>query len=161
MPFDLTKFAAADFTARTEDVPVPDLAPFFGDGDPAVWTVRGLTGAELARVNEATDAAKNLEALAEALASPAGREKAGALRSLLGLADGAGADVPQDLVKRIEMLRAGSVAPVADRQLAVRLADVYPVEFYQLTNAITRLTGQGKILGKPAGSGETPESEPR
>ncbi|HHB11934.1 MAG TPA: hypothetical protein ENK62_01885 [Chromatiales bacterium] len=154
MGFDSRKFLNTEFRPRTEEVRVPDLAPFF-DGEP-VWVVRGLTGHELARVNAAAEAARSMEALAEALAAQAPAEKAEALKQLLGL----GEDTPEDLARRIEMLRLGSVEPECDRELAVKLADAYPVEFYQLTNAISRLTGMGKLPGEPSGSGATPASEP-
>jgi len=156
MGFDADLFMKTDFQPRTEAVPVPDLAAWFGgDRKAARWTVRGLTGAELARVNEAQAAAKDLAAIAEGIVSPEKREKVDALRKLLGLAD----DVPAELVRRIEMLEIASVEPTVDRAVLVKLAANYPVEFYQLTNAITRLTGEGHVPGKAGGSGETPASE--
>lgn len=155
MGFNAQLFLQTRFEPRTEKVPVPDLRDWF-EGEP-VWTVRGLTGHELARVNQAAEAAGSLEALAQALAAQAPAEKAEALRQILGLADD---DTPADLARRIEMLRLGSVDPACDRELAVALADRFPVEFYQLTNAISRLTGKGKTPGKPKGSGGTPPSEP-
>lgn len=155
MGFDTTRFLSAEFASREEAVSLPDLKAWFPEGEPPVWRVRGLTGAELAQVNESVDQARNVEAIAAALVSPDSAEKTGALRRLLGTAG----DVPPDLVKRIEMLLLGSVEPACERDLAVRFADAYPVEFYQVTNAILRLTGQGKRLGKPSDSGQTPGSE--
>jgi len=40
--------------------------------------------------------------------------------------------------------------------VAVKLAETFPTVFYQLTNAITNLTGQGAEVGKPKRSGKTP-----
>jgi len=153
--FDSNSFMRTKFTAREQDVQVPALAAFFGDADP-VWRVRGLTGSELARVNEAAEAAKNLLAIAEGLVSEDRKEKTRALRELLGL-DG---EVPQDTVKRIEMLTIASVKPEIDRDVAVRLFEVYPIEMQIVTGVIMRLTGQGKQPGKLPGSGATPGSEP-
>ena len=49
MTFDLNRFRAADLSPRQVTVPVPDLAFFFPEGVKPVWTVRGLTGEEIAR----------------------------------------------------------------------------------------------------------------
>ena len=89
------------------------------------------------------------------MVAPGKKEKIAALRKLIGLAD----DVPADLVKRLEMLERGSVDPTPDRSVLVKLAETYPVEFYQLSNAVTRLTGAGKVPGKASDSGKTPGSE--
>lgn len=156
MPFDAAAFMAESFTPREDAIAVPDLAAWFGgDREAARWKVRGLSGAELARVNEAAERARDLSAIAEGLVGPGKRAKVDALRSLLGIAG----DTPPDLVKRLEMLQLGSVEPAVESDLAVKLAENYPVEFYQLTNAITRLTGLGRVPGKASDSGETPASE--
>ena len=68
-------------------------------------------------------------------------------------------DVPGDISRRIEMLAAGSVAPqlgADNRDVAVKLAENFPTVFYQLSNAILSLTGQGAEPGKPKRSGKTP-----
>jgi hypothetical protein len=49
----------------------------------------------------------------------------------------------------MEMLVAGCVAPKLDHAIAAKLAEVCPVEFYDLTNRITNLTGQGGSRVKP------------
>lgn len=156
--FDARLFMRTDFKERTEAVKLPDLAPFFGgDAEAATWTVRGLTGIELAQVNEAASLARNLDALVGALTSETRRDKIETLRAVLGIHAG---DVPEDIVKRIEMLCLGSIEPRVERDVVIRIARVYPIEFYQLTNAITRLTGMGQDPGKSNGSGATPASEP-
>ena len=83
-------------------------------------------------------------------------DKAAAIRQAMGLSN---EDVPGDVSRRIEMLAAGSVAPLLgpdNRDVAVKLAETFPTVFYQLTNAITNLTGQGAEVGKPKRSGKTP-----
>lgn len=154
MGFDSNKFQNEQFTDRTQMIKVPDLQAFF-DADP-VWTVRGMTGSELARVNEASEKVAKLVAIAEGLAAPEDKKTTEAIRDLLGMSR----DVPADLVKRLEMLIIASVEPRVDRQTAVKLAESYPIEFYSLTGAILKLTGQGRQPGKQNGSGETPRSEP-
>lgn len=166
MGFNPERFAAAQFTARTQEVRVPDLAAWFdqpeepasgGEAPALVWVVRGLTGPELAQVNQTVETSRNLEAVAAAITG-AGKttDKAEALQTLLGL----GKDLPGDYVRRLEMLILGSVEPPCTRQLAVRLGENFPIEFYELTNTIVRLTGQGSRPGESNGSGATPASEP-
>ena len=172
MPFATKKFLKTKFTPRTEDVPVPDMKEFFEDDDgekqppsspfikgeskPPVWKVRGLTGQELGRAAEASEKNKNMSAIIEALSGQASKEKAEALKNMLGVGS---AMVPADIAKRIEHLVIGSVDPVCTPDLAVRICEVFPVEFYQITNKIMQLTGQGQMPGKQPPSGETEKSE--
>ncbi|WP_301585023.1 hypothetical protein [Halomonas alkaliantarctica] len=148
MQFDADKFASAAFKRREEDVPVKDLAAWFKgakDGEAPVWRVRGLTGEELARVNEAQARNRNKSAIIEALSSDKQEKMTDAIKELIGT----GNSVPDDLARRIEMLTIGSVAPECTHQVAVKLAEAFPVEFYELTTKITQLTGLGSEPGKP------------
>ncbi|MDR5867302.1 hypothetical protein [Halomonas koreensis] len=161
MEFDISKFTGATFTPREEDVQVPGLKAFFtgepekddkGNPKPPVWRVRGLKGAELAKANEAVEMNRNRSAIAEALASGKDQKITEALRELIGN----GEKVPDDTAKRIEMLTLGSVSPECSGQLAVKLAEAFPIEFTQLTNKIMQLTGLGGEPGKPKrSSGKT------
>jgi hypothetical protein len=155
MPFDKKKFVKAAFVSRTEAIPVPDLKDFFEEKDKPVWIVRNLTGHELGKVNEAADRNKSIAAIMEGIISADAQDKVAAIKASLGLDD----STPADIVKRIEMLTVGSVDPQIDHELAVKLCENYPIEFFQLTNAITRLTGQGaEIKKKQTPSTATPES---
>lgn len=156
MPFDSKKFLKTKFTARTEEVPVPDLAAFFPDGAKAVWKVRGLTGQELGRANEAAARNKNVAAILEGIASGVAKEQTEAVKELLGV----GGSTPEDVAKRLEHLAIGSVDPKCTPDLAIRLCETFPVEFFQITNRIVQLTGQGQMPGKQPPSGETPKSVP-
>lgn len=178
LEFDINRFVSTQFERRTQDVPVPDLADFFappkakggkgkaaaseseGEGEAnkptPVWTVRGLTGAELAQVTEAKENNRRRAALAEGLLSSKGEQLTDAVRELLGTGDAQ----PDELVKRIEMLVLGSVSPACSHQLAVKLSEAYPVTFQELTNAIMRLTGLGSEPGKPRRSSGTAKSTP-
>lgn len=153
---DLQKFLAAALVPRQSTLEVPELAAWFGKDAPTVWTVRGLTAAELSRANEAGgNGLDNMRAMVAALAGEG--DKAAAIRQAMGLSS---EDVPADISRRIEMLATGSVAPeigANNRDVAVKLAETFPTTFYQLTNAITNLTGQGAEVGKPKRSGKTPE----
>lgn len=153
MSFDKKAFLKTQFEPRVEAVPVPDLKMFFSEGAEAVWKVRGLTGHELGKINEAKDRNKNLEALLSAMVSSNAAEKADAIKELMGMGD----KTPDDIVRRLEMLVLGSVDPAVDQEFAVRLCTYFPVEFMQLTNAITRLTGQGaQVKKKQTSSGPPP-----
>ena len=156
MTFDAKKFLKTKFTPRTEEVPVPDLQAFFPEGAKAVWTVRGLTGQEIGRAAEAADRNKTIGAILEGLTAEAAKDKAEALKELLGI----GGKTPQDIAKRLEHLTVGSVDPPCTLDLAVRICEVFPIEFYQITNKIMQLTGQGQMPGKQQPSGATGKSGP-
>jgi hypothetical protein len=155
MGFNSKKFLKTKFAPRTFDVPVPDMKEFFEEGTPAIWKVRGLTGQELGRSNEASSKHKSIVAIIEGITSSSSKENADAVKDLLGL----GAATPTDIAKRLEHLCLGSVEPACTLDLAVRICEAYPVEFYQITNKIMELTGQGQVPGKQKPSGVTAESE--
>ena len=155
MSFDSKKFMKTKFTPRTGDVPVPDMKEFFPEGAEATWKVRGLTGQELGRANDAADRNKNIGAILEGLAGAAAKEKAESLKQLLGIGV-----VPQDIAKRLEHMVVASVDPVCTLDLAVRVCEVFPIEFFQITNKIIELTRPGQLPGKQQPSGETEKSGP-
>lgn len=152
---DLQKFSNADFTQREQAIDVPELAEFFAEGEAPVWVVRGLTGAELGRCNQAADNRQEItRALIAAMAGDG--DKAAALRNAMGISED---EVPQDVSRRIELITVGSVSPMLgqdNRDVAVKLAEAFPVTFFNLSNAILGLTGQGAELGKPKHCGATP-----
>ena len=157
MGFNKKAFLGAKLTPRIEVVPVPDLAAFFPEGEKPLWTVRGLTGQELGRANEAATKNKLIGATLEALSVMAESEQISALKQALGV----GKDVPDDIARRIELLTVGSVDPECNQELAVRVCEKFPVEFYALTNKITELTGRGHVEAKKSKpSGETQASAP-
>jgi hypothetical protein len=143
MPFSAERFERAKFEARRQRVQVDALAAFFDDGEPAVWEVRGLSSAELHRALEASRRQDSVESIVKAIA--ASGDQAEAVRRALGLSKG----TPGEIAKRLEMLVMGSVAPVVELPIAVKLAEAFPIEFLSLTNAITELTGKGFDLVKP------------
>ncbi|MCK4502511.1 MAG: hypothetical protein KAU22_05705, partial [Desulfuromonadales bacterium] len=71
-----------------------------------------------------------------------------------------GPEVPDDISQRLEMLALGCVEPKLQHADAVLLSEDFPIEFHLLTNAINKLTGAGRVLGKPNASGKTKKSEP-
>lgn len=146
MTFDLARFrtVARSLTPREAVVQVLDLAHWFDDGAAAEWTVRGLTGIEIATANDASSRIKIYAATVEALASAAHSDQADALKSLMG----ANGEPPEDLAKRFDHLTFGSVNPAISREDAILLFATYPIVAYQLSNKILELTGLGPNLGK-------------
>ena len=155
MSFDKKKFLKDKFASRVEEVAVPDMAAFFPEGEKAVWKVRGLTGQELGSANEAVEKNRNVAAILEGIMSAAGKEKTEAVKSMIGLATG---QTPSDIVKRIEHLVLGSVEPACTQEMAVKVCEVWPVPFFELTNTILKLSGQGQTPGKQMPSGEATPS---
>jgi len=155
MRFEAKQFLKTKFSQRTHPVPVPDLRQFFPEGEEAVWIVRGLTGQELGRADAAADNQKSIAALISGLTSDSSKEKAQAVKDLLGI----GGNTPAAIVQRIEHLIMASVDPECTRDLAVKLCETYPVEFLTITNKIVELTGKGQIPGKLQPSGVTQVSD--
>lgn len=155
---DLDKFLNESLAPRTATIEVPELAVFFAEGEATEWVVKGLTAAELARANQAAERGQeNVRALVEAMAGTG--DKAEALRKTLGISE---KDVPGDVSRRIELLTSGSVSPPlgqSRRDVAVKLGEAFPTVFYQLTNKILSLTGEGAELGKLKPSGSSKKSE--
>jgi len=150
MPFDVEKFRAAAVQPRTEDVKVPGMAHWFGKKADAEWRVRGLTFEEIARAEVAADKSSTMLALIDSLAGDASvKDKVESIRDALGY----GADTPGVVIKRLEMLVTASVDPVITLDIGVKLANVHPVEFKQLTDKVLELTGLGQTVGKPKSSG--------
>ena len=157
MGFEAKQFLKTKFVHRTEDVPVPDLAAYFSDGAKAVWTVRSLTGQELGRVKETPDRLKKMSGILSGLMSSVTKEVKESIETVLG---GGTLETPDDIAIRLGQLVTASVEPKCTLDLAVRICEVAPVTFYQLTNRITILTGQGQEPGKQKPSGTTAGSGP-
>lgn len=151
MSFDVKKFQNTKFIQRTEDVKVEALKSFFDEKEQPVFKVRNLSGEELGRVNQAVQKHKNTAAILDGLLSNIDKEKIEAIKASLGSTD----KTPDDIARRLEMLILGCVDPKLDMQACVKLCKFFPIEFYDLTNTITRLTGLGSELGKPKPSGKT------
>lgn len=143
MPFNAEKFEQTKFEPRKARVAVPALALFFDEGEPAEWEVRGLNSTELHRALEASKRQSSVDAIVKAISATG--DQAQAVRRALGLTK----DTPGEVAKRLEMLVAGSTNPSVTLPQAVKLAETFPIEFLQLTNEISELTGQGFDVVKP------------
>ena len=153
MGFDVNKFKNAQFIQRTEDVKVDMLKEFFEEKDKPIFTVRNLTGEELGRVNTAVQKNRNVAAILDGLLSNVAKEKIQAIKESIGSDE----KVPDDIARRLEMIQMGTVEPVVTLDIAKKLCRNYPIEFYDITNTITKLTGLGSELGKAKSSGKTPK----
>lgn len=152
---NLQRFLSAALAPREVSTDTPELlGTLFEEGEKPVWTVRGLSAAELGRAKQASEEGlETVKALVQAMAGEG--DKAAQIRKAFGLGDD---DVPQNISYRIEVLAAGSVSPklgAENRDVAVKLAETFPTTFYDLTNKVLNLTGQGAVLGKPKRSGKT------
>ena len=149
MGFNKNAFTKQKFEHRTDTVSVPALSDWF-DGDPD-WVVRNLSGNEMSMCQESSEKNKNISAITEALVTSNQKEKVDALRAIIGNTD----DVTDDMAKRLEMIVYGSVEPEIDTSIAIKLAENFPVEFMQITNKITIMTGMGASKVKPKASIKT------
>lgn len=147
--FDSKAFNKAKFSPRTAAVPVPSMAEFFNEGEPAEFEVRGLSGNEMALCNDALTRRANIGLVITAMRLTGEHKEA--LDRLLGGTD----ELPPEIAKRLEMLNI--VFPGLGYPAWIKVCDVFPVVFYELTNKILELTGQGKALEKPKPSGTIQE----
>lgn len=150
--FDSKSFKKEKFKARTEDVAVPDLEAWFKKGTKAVWKVRGLSGKEVGATKMAAAKNKSLAGIMEMLKSANVTEKTEAMAAVMDL----GKDrITDDIAERLEQLVTGSLKPKCDIDLAVKLCESFPVDFYNITNRILKLTGLGMVPGELRGCGKS------
>jgi hypothetical protein len=143
MAFDYKGFEQARLVPRSKKIPVEELAEWFCDG-PAVWEVRGLTANEIARANEAEVNNRRVSAITEAIASGSRKDIVEEIRA----ATGKTTETRPDLARRLSLLELGSVEPQCSEEMAVKLGQSFPTQFYLLTNTILELTGQGADVRK-------------
>ena len=152
MAFKIQDFKSARYEPRVGEVPVPELKPFFDNGDKPVWKIKGLTGQELGRANDAADRNKKISSVVEGVLSDNPKKIAKAVKQVID------PDTPQDIAKRLEHMITGSINPECDLELALKICERFPIEFFAITNEILKLTGLGQLPGKPTPSGKTQKS---
>ena len=155
MGFDLEKLRKATFTDRTGKVPVPDLAgEWFKKGDTPEFIVRGLSGMEMASVNDAVLRNRNLKEMLDGV-SAFSSETAEYIKAKL-FVDG---KMPDKAAKEIEVMKIGSVSPDFEHIDAVNFYVNYPVESTDTINKIWSLTGKGRLPGEFKPSGKKTKSK--
>lgn len=152
MSFNLGKFQAAQFTARTERVELRSLAEYFEEGDEPCFVVRGLNAAELQKALEAASKQSTVDSIVKAISSS--KDQIDAIRKAIGLTS----DTPAEIAKRSEMLVMGSVEPKLNHAEVAKLSEAFPIEFFDLTNKIVNLTGLGGINSKSQPSTQTTQT---
>jgi len=154
MTIDLEKFRNTEFNYRTMDIKVPELKEMAKDGAEPVWKIRGLTGAEMAKVRDAVRSNMDLEAIVDNLTSPLSKKKAKIIKDAFGISDSKDEKLSDDYIRRLTILHLGSVDPIIEKSDAVKLAEVNGVVFQRITEQILILSGQG-MLGESKASGTT------
>jgi len=144
MGFNSKQFLSENFEPREKAVPVPELKDFFDEGEKPVWIVRGLTGKEIGLADQVAARRSVSASVLEGLLSKRNDEIIEAIKNLVGRAE----DMPEAIIKRLEHLQMGSVDPVCDLDLALKVNKVSPTVFLNLTNEILILTGLGMTPGK-------------
>lgn len=152
MGLDTKKLKSAKFTDRTKGVPIPAaLIKAAGWKKGTKWVVKQLSGEELYEVRAAVDRNKNVQELVSKLVSGSVKEKVDAALGTLGIGD----QLPDDYVRRLNILRLGSADPVIDHEMAKFVATNFATFFNELTDQVQVLTGQGRTLGESSPSGKT------
>lgn len=148
MAFKKSDFLAEDFQPRTEMVPVPDMKDWFEKGNKPAFKVRGMTGKEIGKSQQAVESNQKLAKTAEGIFSKKSKTIADSIQHLFD------PSTPDDIAKRIAVLVMGSVEPEVNEELALKICQYFPIDFFTLTNKITILTGLGHLPGKPKPSGK-------
>jgi hypothetical protein len=146
MGIDTKKLKTASFKDRTDEIKVEQLKLFFPQGEKPIWKIRAISGEEMYSVRAAVDRARNTEEILSQLVSGSSKQKAEAALKALGLGD----DLPEDYIRRLHILRFGSVDPnlmddVEGLEICKKVADAFPTLFNTLTDRIQAITGLGKL----------------
>ena len=144
MAFNAEKFERSKFEARRAKVPVPALSDFFDEGETPEWEVRGLSAVELHKAMEARKRQRINRGDRPKPSLPT-RIRLARFARRLELTRTRRARLPS--VWRCFVM--GSVRHVLELPVAVKLAEAFPIEFLQLTNEISDLTGSRAELVKP------------
>lgn len=152
MGLDLKKIKSAKFKDRTKEMVIPaELLKGAGWPKGTKWIIKALSGEELYRVRQAVERARNTEELISKLVSGSAKEKVEAALGALGLGD----ELPDEYVRRLNILKMGSVDPAIDHEFAKFMAQNFATFFNELTDQVQVLTGQGRSLGESKPSGQT------
>jgi hypothetical protein len=141
--FLANKFSDTQFEARREEVPMPCMVDFFEKDVEPKFIIKGLNAIELNASIEANLKQKNVDNIIKAISSD--KDQVESIRKTLGVSN----NVPGEIAKRIETLVSGLVFPAFNHAMAVKFAETFPVEFFDITNRILHLTGMGGSHVKP------------
>ena len=161
--FDLKKLRSATFEPRKETliftgVGFAEFVKIAETPPPALakceWTVRGLTGEEVARVKGEQDRRKAAWDTSLIAQNAGFSEIAGLFQKLAGEDD-----IPPEYVRNLYAVRIGTVEPEGLSHEDVKvIAKRFPIEFMRIAEKIWTLTGLGAVDKKKAlNSGKTSE----
>lgn len=156
MDFDFATFEKQRFEPRKLRLALPH----FGDTEETlVWHYTGLDSRGMAMVEEASLNDQKIERIAEAAAAVAAADVSQKqIKELLGIQE----KTPASLLRRYAIFEEGSLPPnkPRSRRDTVKFANVYPLEFRKITDAIWTATAMGQAAKKkPSSSGEPEPSE--
>lgn len=146
MAFDTDKFRSANFTRRTANVPVPELAGFFAPGEDAVFVVRNLDATEYGRVNSEVQTNRG-ETLRQIIIAAGKGDVKALLESVKDYLTDEQNRLPDDTVERLYLIEYGTVLPNLSHDDVLRLMKNAEV-FYRLSRKIKELTGLGPEMGE-------------
>jgi len=154
MAFNVQKYQSAKSKHRQTSIKVPDLAAFFDDDDEAVWVVRGLTFNEMSVCTSRAESSERFAEIANALLNK-GLEDKEASENLKEALD-VNENQPTTHTKmRLQYLQMASISPLINSDISLKLSEVHPIIFKQLTDEIITLMGRGQDVEKPKASGKT------
>ncbi len=151
--FDLKRLRAASFEPRKETLIFTGVgfAEFVESSETPVlakceWTVRGLTGEEVARVKGEQDRRKAAWDTSLIAQNAGFAEIAGLFQKLAGEDD-----IPTEYVQNLYAVRIGTVEPEELSHEDVKtIAKRFPIEFMRIAQKIWTLTGLGAVDKKKA-----------
>lgn len=157
MTLDTKKLMSSKFVDRTKSLDIPAaMIKAAGWKKGTKWVVKALSGEELYKIRVAVTRNQNIQEVVKKLVSGSVKEKVDAALVALGIGDD---QLPDDYVRRLHILKLGSVDPeIKDQQeLAIFVANNFPIFFTEATDQIQALTGMGRSLGESKPSGQTPK----
>jgi hypothetical protein len=146
MTFATDRFKEIKYSPRTKTVAMEQLKQFFDPEEKPEFIIRGLTAEEICYCSQAAKGYSQVEPIMLGMLGESPSAKLEAILLSLGISK----NMPEDYAKRIEHFMLGCIQPVSmDREVAVKLSLVVPVEFLYITNEILRLSGIGaELLGE-------------
>lgn len=144
MAFNIDKLMSGEYEPKKEELILPSLIHLFEDGDSPIFEVRGLTANEFSKSLSINDTHDTIEQVLTTLTDK--KEVLASLQKTLGL--GSKNDINDDLRKKAFVIECGLLSPNLESFQIGKLMEINVIAFYQIAQAIERLTGEGYDLKK-------------
>ncbi|MEH6575791.1 MAG: hypothetical protein V7731_01820 [Amphritea sp.] len=141
MPFDVKQFDRATFKAREAFASFPALKGFFDEGEEPGFTVRGLSGTEIALAKQDAQRGRLVTETLLQMNSANEKEKVSAMLQEMGIND----DDPAEVAQLLSHLEYGIIEPKLTRAQIVKLVEFYGVDMLVIGRKILELSGQGAV----------------